>query len=142
MSGGLRIGELAERTGVGVETVRYYERRGLLPRPARRPGQFRWYGEEAVQRVRFIKHAQRLGFTLREIGELIDLRIEPGAGCGDVRERAEAKLADIEGKLHDLQQMRRALKSLIERCEGNGPIECGCPIFDAMEKPPSGNGTT
>jgi Hg(II)-responsive transcriptional regulator len=140
MAGGLRIGELAERAGVGVETVRYYERRGLLPRPARRAGAFRQYDEEAVRRLRFIKRAQWVGFTLREIGELLALRVEPGAGCEDVRRRAEDKLAEVDEKMRDLQRMRRALGGLIDQCGGSGPIDRGCPILEALEDHAEGPG--
>ena len=126
----LTIGKLAERGGVGVETIRYYERRGLLAEPPRTAGRFRQYGPDVVRQVRFIKRAQQLGFTLREIGELLDLRI--GRTCGKVRGRAEVKLAEIEQKLEDLRRMRKALKELTDHCD-SGPTDRACPIIESLE---------
>lgn len=136
MAEGMRIGQLARETGVGVETIRYYERRGLLQQPPRRGGATRRYGTDAVRRVRFIKRAQRLGFTLREIAELLEFRFEPGASRAEVRRRAAAKLEDIERKMEDLRRMRAALKDRLRRCDGKGPIDRGCSILEALEDEP------
>src|SRR2546425_11753674 len=91
----LRTAELARRGGVNLETIRYYERRGLLPKPPRTPTGYRTFDAEAVRRLRFIKQAQALGFSLKEVRELLALRIKAGTSCGEVRRRAEAKIADI-----------------------------------------------
>jgi Hg(II)-responsive transcriptional regulator len=131
----LTIGEVARRAGVGVETVRFYQRRGLLEEPARDgPGAYRHYGEDAVARLRFIRRAKELGFTLKEIGELLALRAEPGAGAADVKRRAEAKVADIEGRVRDLLRMQETLLRLAESCPGHGPLD-DCPILAALDTP-------
>lgn len=127
----LKVGEVARRAGVNLQTVHYYERRGLLPKPPRTGANYRAFPEEAVQRVRFVKRAQKLGFTLKEIQELLSLRAEPRTRCADVRERAEAKVQDMERRIRSLQAMRRALRKLIGECMGNGPVS-RCPILDAL----------
>jgi DNA-binding transcriptional MerR regulator len=128
------IGQVASRAGVGVETVRFYERRGLLEEPARRASGYRQYSEDAVRRLLLVKKAKALGFTLREIADLIGLRLEPGSTRSDVRGRAEAKVADIDAKISDLQGMRIALAKLIAACDGHGPLD-GCPILAALDEP-------
>ncbi len=127
----LSIGQLARRAEVGVETVRYYERRGLLQEPQRRQSGYRQYSEEAVSRLQFIRRAKDLGFTLREIGELLSLGHDPLAPAVDVRRRAEAKIADIEGKVRSLQRIRKALKALTSACDEHGTVG-GCPLFEAL----------
>jgi Hg(II)-responsive transcriptional regulator len=129
----LSIGQVARRAGVGVETVRFYERQGLLEEPARRESGYREYGEDVVARLRFIKRAKALGFTLKEVRALLDLRLEPGATRADVRRQAEAKVADIEAKVRDLQRMKEALLRLTADCHGSGPLG-GCPILGALDK--------
>src|SRR5262245_35107394 len=111
----LTIGQVAREAGVGVETVRFYEREGLLDEPARRASGYRQYTRDAVARLRFIRRAKELGFTLKEIGELLALRDDPGA---DVRARAAAHLTDIEARIRDLTRMRGALVQLIDTCHG------------------------
>ncbi|GBD24730.1 Mercuric resistance operon regulatory protein [bacterium HR30] len=128
---GLKIGEVAKQAGVKVQTVYYYERRGLLPRPPRTGSNYRSYPAEAVLRVRFIKRAQELGFTLKEIKELLALRATPRTRCGEIRERAKAKVKHIDDKVRTLQAMRRALTKLIGECSGSGPVS-QCPILEAM----------
>ncbi len=108
----LTIGELAKQGGVNLETIRYYERKGLLPKPPRTPSGYRAFPEMAVRRIRFIKQAQELGFSLKEIEELLALRIAPGSTRADVRERAEAKITDIEDKISRLRSMKKALERL------------------------------
>jgi Hg(II)-responsive transcriptional regulator len=127
----LRTGELARRAGVNVQTLRYYERRGLLKAPRRRESGYREYTPEAVKLIRFIKGAQDLGFTLAEIDELIALR--NGSGPRDeVRRLAAAKLADIEKKIQQLQSMRQALSQLVQTCAcATGTLEC--PILEALD---------
>jgi len=129
---GLRVGQLAQRAGVNVQTIHYYERRGLLPRPPRTDSNYRAYPEEAVLRVRFIKRAQELGFTLKEIKELLSLRAAPRTRCTDVRKRAQAKVQDIDSKLRTLRAMRKALTKLIGECSGSGPVS-ECPILEALD---------
>lgn len=129
---GMQIGELAERADVNVQTVRYYERRGLLPEPDRKPSGYRVYGEEDVHRLRFILQAKALGFTLTEIDELLALRVDPRRTAEDVRQRAEEKIADVETKIRDLRRIRRALSQLVERCEAHGSPE-ECALMHAIE---------
>ncbi len=126
---GLTIGRLADEAGVNVETIRYYQRRGLVPRPDR-PGQgYRRYGDDAVKRVRFIKRAQALGFTLEEAGSL--LALDDARACGRTRGLAAHKLELIEHKLADLKAIRKALTSLMHQCDG-GAVRGACPILHAL----------
>lgn len=129
---GLRVGEVAKQAGVNLQTVHYYERRGLLPRPPRTVSNYRVYPVEAVLRVRFIKRAQELGFTLKEIKELLALRATPRTRCAEVRDRAEAKVQDIDDKVRTLQAMRKALTKLIGECSGSGVVS-QCPILEAID---------
>ena len=128
----LTIGKVARLADVGVETIRFYEREGLIGRPSRRESGYRQYPEETVQRLRFIRRAKDLGFTLKEIKELFELRIKQGTTCGNVRERAETKIQDIETKVRTLQRMKKALVKLTLACSGKGPVS-ECPILEAME---------
>jgi DNA-binding transcriptional MerR regulator len=112
--------EAAKRGGVGVETIRYYERHGLMPRAPRTHSGYRIFTEDAVTRLRFIKHAQELGFSLKEIKELLNLRIRPRSSCADVRRSAEAKIAEVEEKIRHLEAMRDALRQLARGCSGHG----------------------
>ena len=129
---GLKIGDVAERGGVNLQTIRYYEREGLLPEPPRLASGYRLFPEAAVRRVRFIKRAQELGFSLAEIRELLSLRENANAGAQDLRERARAKVADIEEKIRTLRAMKKALNALAESCPGCGPLS-ECPILDALD---------
>jgi MerR family mercuric resistance operon transcriptional regulator len=116
----LTIGALASRAGVGVETIRFYERKGLVRRPPRPGTGFRLYPEETVARIRFIRQAQTLGFTLQEIRGLLALRVAPGTDCAAVRSRAVAKLANVEARLEELERIQGALAKLIAACPGRG----------------------
>lgn len=127
----LTSGQLAKKAGVGVETLRFYEREGLLPAPARATSGYRQYAPSAVERVRFVRRAQLLGFQLKEIKELLALRDDPGAGSAAVRERAVAKLADIDQKIRDLEAMRAELSQLVAACDGTAPAT-HCPIMNAI----------
>ncbi len=127
----LTIGKLAKQAEVNIETIRYYERRGLIPRPPRRESGYRQYNEDTVTRIQFIKRAKELGFSLREILELLSLRLDPGTTCGDVKKRAEIKIADIEEKIRTLQGMKKALMNLTVECKGRGPVS-ECPILEAL----------
>jgi MerR family mercuric resistance operon transcriptional regulator len=128
----LKIGEVAEGGGVNLQTIRYYEREGLVPKPPRLASGYRMFPDTAVRRVRFIKRAQELGFSLAEIRELLSLRENDGAGAQDMRERATAKIADIEEKIRALRAMKDALNRLAARCPGCGPLS-DCPILDALD---------
>jgi MerR family copper efflux transcriptional regulator len=130
--GSLTIGGLARRAGVGVETVRFYERRGLVRRPARPRAGYRSYPEEAVGRIRFIRNAQALGFTLQEVKELLALRVTAGTSCAAVRSRAAAKRADVKRRLADLERIGTALEKLIAICPGRGAV-AGCTILEALD---------
>lgn len=127
----LWIGGVAKKAGVNVQTLRYYERRGLLRSPGRTSSGYRQYPPEAVRLVRFIKRAQDLGFTLEEVGELIRLRDTAGRKRPNVRALAEAKVREIDRKLVQLQAMRRALGTLIETC-ACGDRKPTCPILEAL----------
>ena len=127
----LKTGELAQRANVNVETLRFYERKGLLPEPPRRTSGYREYPPESVEQVRFIKRAQQLGFSLQEIKELLMLRVQPGTTCGDVRNRAEQKVVDVQQKIADLKGIEKALRKLIGSCSGRGPAS-NCPILDHL----------
>jgi len=129
---GLKVGEVAKQAGVNLQTVHYYERRGLLPRPPRTDSNYRAYPPDAVRRVRFIKRAQELGFSLKEIQELLSLRAAPRTRCADVRARAEAKALDIDIKIRSLEAMRKSLSKVIRECSGTGPAT-ECPILDALD---------
>ncbi len=129
----LSIGQVARRSGVGVETVRYYEREGLLEEPPRRASGYRQYSEEVVKRLHFIKRAQKLGFSLKEITELLLLRVDTQNACEDVRQRADAKIAEVERKLIELQRMRQALIQVASLCTGKGP-DSRCPVLDALDQ--------
>src|SRR6266702_4183461 len=121
------IGQVAKEAGVGVETLRYYEREGLLKEPPRRASGYRQYPEDAVKRV------QELGFSLKEITELLALRVDPATSSSEVKQRAEAKLADIQRKVEELLRMKRALEQITHLCSGHGPVS-ECPILDALEQ--------
>lgn len=127
----MKIGEVATLAGVNVQTLRYYERSGLLREPSRQGSGYRDYPSEAVRIVRFIKHAQRLGFSLADIADLLRLSSDHKDHCGDVRALADQKLAEIDDKIASLRAMRRALKTLAQGCEKPRP-DAGCPLLRAL----------
>lgn len=128
----MKIGEVASQAGVIIDTVRYYERRGLLAEPERRPSGYREYPPDTIRIIRFIRRAQDLGFTLDEIEELLTLRNGQSTSRREVRRIAASKLQDIDQKLAQLQAMRSALYGLMDSCEcGNGANRC--PILDALD---------
>jgi len=128
----LTIGRLARAAGINLETVRYYERRGLLPKPPRSSSGYRLFPADAAQRLRFIKHAQELGFALKEIRELLALRISPRTSSAEIRKRAKAKIKDIEDKIKSLESMRKSLHKLTQSCSGCGPVS-DCPILESLD---------
>ena len=127
----MRIGAAAEQAGVNVQTLRYYERRGLLPRPPRRTSGYREFPDEAVRVVRFVKRAQDLGFTLDEIEELLRLRSDKRRDRARVRSVATTRVRDIDRKIAELQAMRQALSHLVHCCEEGSTLEC--PIIEALD---------
>jgi Hg(II)-responsive transcriptional regulator len=128
----MTIGTAARKAGVGVETIRFYERRGLIEQPPRPSGNgFRVYPEQSVQRIRFIRQAQDLGFSLKEIEVLLSLRADPTTDCADVRERAQTKLAEVNRKITKLEHIRNALETLIAACPGGGALR-SCSIMESL----------
>ena len=126
----LTIGKAAHQAGVNIETVRFYERRGLIERPPKGES-YRIYTPEQVARIRFIKEAQQIGFSLREIGDLLALRADPAADCSEVRRQAVAKLAEVQRKIEHLRAVGAALETLIAACPGRGALQA-CSIMDAL----------
>jgi MerR family transcriptional regulator, copper efflux regulator len=125
----MTIGRLAKQAGVNIDTIRYYERNGLIPEPTRRLSGYREYGLTDVARLRFILRAKDLGFTLAEIGELLSADRD----VKGVKRRAEGRLEQVERKIKELQRVRRGLKTLIEACPGHGDLE-HCPIIAALSE--------
>jgi len=126
------IGEAAEQAGVNVQTLRYYERRGLLPRAPRRSSGYREFPDDAVRIVRFIKRAQDLGFSLDEVEELLRLRRQSARNRGRIRGVAEEKIQQIDQKIAELERMKSALKTLVYSCHAGAALDC--PIIEALEK--------
>ena len=128
----LTAGQLAKKANVKKETVRYYERRGLIPEPERSDSGYRQYSQDAVSRIMFIKRAQELGFSLNEISELLSLRVDNHTTCGDFKNIAEVKISEVEEKIHSLNQIKTALSKLVALCSGEGPTS-ECPIVEALD---------
>ncbi len=128
----ITIGILAKKSNVKKETVRYYERRGLIPEPMRTESGYRQYSQDTVSRIKFIKRAQVLGFSLREIEELLSLRVDKNTTCGDFKNIAEIKISEIEVKIRSLNEIKRGLTKLVALCSGEGPTS-ECPIVDALD---------
>src|SRR5712691_3153628 len=129
----LKIGEVAERSEVNLQTIRYYERERLLPQPPRLPSGYRMFPEQTVRRVRFIKRAQELGFSLAEIRDLLSIQIDPKKECSDVKRLAKAKMADIDEKIRTLEAMKRVLGGLTKLCPGQGPSDRDSPILESID---------
>ena len=129
----LTIGKLAKKAQVNTETIRYYERRGLISRPPRPYSGYRQYPYETFKRIDFIKRAKELGFSLKEIGDLLSLRVDPTTSGSDIKSRTETKIDDIEEKIKTLQKMKNALVDVSRACGGKGPVS-ECPILEALEK--------
>ena len=128
----LTVSELARNAGVELSTIRYYERRGLVTPATRRSSGYRQYNADAVRRVRFIRHAQELGFSLDEVAELMALRMDVKGSCADVRRQTERKVEDISAKIISLNRIRSALEKLIESCPSDAPSS-ECPILEAID---------
>ncbi len=128
----LRIGQVAKLSDVGIETVRFYEREGLLAQPVRRPSGYRQYDESAVARLQFIRSTKELGFTLAEIRELLGLWFDTNTRCSHVRERAERKIADIDAKIASLRKMKRSLEKLMKICKQRNALQA-CPLLEGID---------
>ncbi len=129
----MKIGELARKAGVGVETVRFYERKGLIEQPAKpNGGGARLYPEDVARRIGFIRQAQDLGFSLRETDELLSLQAIPSSDCADVRDRARAKLDEVDRKIAQLHRIKAALGQVIDACPGQGALR-SCSIMEVLE---------
>ncbi|UCG78081.1 MAG: MerR family transcriptional regulator [Nitrospirota bacterium] len=131
--GALTIGKLARKADVNIETIRYYERRGLMPNPRRTESGYRQYREDEVSRLRFIKNAKELGFSLKEIDELLTLRLDQRTPSSEVKKRAEEKIEDIENKIRKLRRIKKRLTTISDTCDGHGAIS-DCPILEALDK--------
>jgi MerR family mercuric resistance operon transcriptional regulator len=126
------IGDLSQRTGGNIETIRYYERIGLLPAPARR-GRYRSYGAEDVGRLRFIRRARNLGFSLDEVRTLLELAVGGPKSCSDARTLAAAHLVDVKAKIADLSRMERVLVDAVRACDADANADSmGCPLIDSL----------
>jgi Hg(II)-responsive transcriptional regulator len=132
MIGRMRTGELAAHAGVNVQTVRFYERRGIVPKPARTANGYRVYSVEAVRLIRFIKRAQELGFTLDEVQELLRLRNNRRSSCAAVKSAGRIKMVAVEAKIANLKAIKRALAVLLASCDRNDR-DRACPILEALE---------
>lgn len=129
----LHIGEVAKKSYVGVETVRFYEREGLIALPGRTVSGYRQYPESVIKQIQFIQHAKTLGFSLKEIGELIKLKNTHDARCTNIKAKAKAKITDIQEKIDALERMKSALQPLVAKCKPSGPVS-DCPILNALDE--------
>ena len=129
----LTTGQLAKQAKVNLETIRYYERRGLLLEPPRNQSGHRRYTLDSLRRTEFIKRAQSLGFSLNEILDLLSLRVGAGRTCADVKTHVEAKIKDVQEKIADLKEIEKALRRLADKCSGKGPVG-QCPILEDLYK--------
>ncbi len=131
----LTVSKLAQSAGVGLETIRFYERKGVLRKPRRTSAGYRIYEESDAMRLRFVKRAQDLGFTLKEISDLLAMNVGEGARCSQMNGPAEAKLAEIERKIEDLQAMRKQLKEFMKVCSSpTGRAPCECQVAECFEE--------
>ena len=129
----LTTGQLAKKVDVNIETIRYYERKGLIPKPNRKDSGYRQYPEEMIEQVLYIKHAKTQGFSLKEIKELLSIKHDPKTPCSEVMKRAQSKIEDIDGKIRTLKNMKKALSKLTNSCTGSGPAR-ECSILDTVNK--------
>ena len=127
------VGQIAEEVGINVETIRYYEKLKLLPKPKRKESRYRVYDETDLKRLSFIKRAKELGFTLKEIKELFGLKIDSDARCGDVKHLTEHKLKDVDNRISDLKKIRHVLVKLITQCVNEEVSSDECPILESIE---------
>jgi len=128
----LTIGQVAKATQVTVETIRFYEKQGLIPLPGRSEAGYRQYRPDTVKRVFFIQRTKEVGFTLKEVKELLLLRQKPGTSCTEIKLLSLEKIAEVEKKMHDLERIRKALSRMVMRCSGSGDLS-GCPILETLD---------
>ncbi|MGA6994341.1 MAG: heavy metal-responsive transcriptional regulator [Candidatus Deferrimicrobiaceae bacterium] len=128
----LTIGQIAKQCEIGVETIRFYERKGLIPAPPRRDSGYRQFPPETIARIHFIQRAKELGFSLTEIRGILSLRVNRTTSCGEVKRRAELKISEIREKKKTLERMEKALARMTAACRGRGPTG-QCPILEALE---------
>lgn len=134
-----RIGDIARHAGVTVETIRFYEAQALIPKPPRTNSGYRLYTAETIRRIRFIKRAKELGFSLKDINALLVLRSRPGVTCSEVKIQALQKIAEVEDKIEDLMSILSALTGLVEQCDADADLS-ECPILDALDEKEAGAG--
>lgn len=128
----LTIGQLAKRLNVNIQTIRYYERRKIMPKPKTRESGYRQYSDADVTRLQFIIHAKDIGFTLSEIADLLSMRVSSKTTCSDIRNLASLKVSDIETRIDKLHSLRKVLLKLIDMCNRQG-LTGACPILDVLE---------
>ena len=129
----LRIGQVAKKSRVGVETVRFYESEGLIELPERNVSGYRQFSESVIKQIQFIQHAKKLGFSLKEVRELIKLKSTRNSRCNIIKATASSKIADIQEKIDALEQMKMALQPLVAQCKSSDPIS-DCPILNALDE--------
>lgn len=132
----MKIGTLAQRADVGIDTIRYYEREGVIPPATRRESGYREYGDGDVVRLRFVRRAKQLGFTLPEIRDLLGLTATASDDMAGLNQRAQAKLDDVNMRIDELARVRDALRQLVTACPGHGALE-NCPIMAALSEQPA-----
>ena len=132
MVNSITIGHVAKRTGISIEAIRFYERKGLIDAPARKDSGYRQFAEDHIQRLLFIQQAKSLGFSLMEIKELLSIKEDPETSSREVKSLAKTKLQSIEEKIKILQRMKKTLKALVDSCSGEGPKR-DCPILEALD---------
>lgn len=130
----LTIGKVAKLTGIGIETIRFYERNGILLKPDRLPSGYRVYTSDAINRIMFIKEAKALGFTLEEIKELLNINEEPGADCGTIKKKALMKVEDVDKKIANLVKIKDSLIELAKQCKGKGSPLSECSFLKKFYK--------
>ena len=126
------VGALADKAGINLETVRYYEKIGLMPKPKRKESRYRIYNEDDFARLKFIIRAKELGFTLKEIKELLSLRIDSQTKCGDIKKLAEEKINDVRNRIKDLKNIKKHLDKLVTQCINEEVSSDECPIVKAL----------
>ena len=132
---GFSIGQVAKQARVNVETVRFYEREGLIQRPERDTGMYRQYAPEIISRIKFIRRSKNLGFSLKEVRELLDLRRIPGTECGEIKQRFQGKITELDKKIEDLIRIKSVLAELANTCSGTGSLDL-CSILESLEAKP------